>query len=238
MKRVKQIYYPNIGVVNYAHKTRAKRITLRVKSDSSVHVTIPFLISFSKVEEFVLSKEKWIIRKQQENKEFSINSTLTSFNTRYHKLLLEPKDDIVNRVYTEMGNGVIKMFYPSHLDPSSPKIQEAFKKVIVETLRMEAAQFLPTRLYLNAQQHEFNYSGVSIRNSKTRWGSCSGKNRISLSLYLMLLPNHLIDYVLLHELCHTKEKNHGQGFWNLLNLHCNGKARELAQNLKKYRIPF
>jgi predicted metal-dependent hydrolase len=61
-------------------------------------------------------------------------------------------------------------------------------------------------------RHSFHYTGVTVRNTQSRWGSCSAQKHINLSLSLMLLPEHLIDYVLLHELCHTVEMNHGERF--------------------------
>ena len=96
-------------------------------------------------------------------------------------------------------------------------------------------ELLPTRIAELAQIHGFKYAKVSIRNSKTRWGSCSFNNNINLSLHLMMLPNHLIDYVILHELAHTKEKNHGIHFWKLLD-EVSANAKGLDKEVKQYRI--
>ncbi|NWF50787.1 MAG: M48 family metallopeptidase [Ignavibacteriaceae bacterium] len=72
---------------------------------------------------------------------------------------------------------------------------------------------------------------------KSRWGSYSRKNNINLSIYLMRLPEHLIDYVILHDLVHTVHHNHGAGFWNLLDIVCVG-ARGIYKELRKYRVAF
>lgn len=104
-----------------------------------------------------------------------------------------------------------------------------------EKLREHALAYLPLRTQQLAGKHGFSYRRVSIRSSRTRWGSCSAVNNINLSLYLMQLPSHLIDYVILHELVHTVHKNHGPDFWQLLDHHT-GHARELAAEMKKYRI--
>ena len=103
-------------------------------------------------------------------------------------------------------------------------------------LRKKALSFLPAQLARLASLHGFVYSEVKIRKSRTRWGSCSSKKTISLSLYLMILPEHLIEYVLLHELCHTVQMNHSAAFWNLLNKYTDNKAKELRKELRGYRF--
>ena len=106
----------------------------------------------------------------------------------------------------------------------------------IRELRIKALEYLPGRLQALAKINRFEYSGVKISKSKSRWGSCSSKKNINLSLFLMRLPLHLIDYVILHELCHTIEMNHGPQFWELLENTCNGRARLLRKELKTYRL--
>ncbi|MDH3360356.1 MAG: M48 family metallopeptidase [Desulfobulbaceae bacterium] len=98
-----------------------------------------------------------------------------------------------------------------------------------------AQEKLPRRLKELAQQHNFTYNRVTIRNQKSRWGSCSTNNNISLNMKLLALPDELIDYVLLHELLHTKIKNHGPAFWANLNLLV-ANAKEKRAKLKAYPL--
>ena len=93
----------------------------------------------------------------------------------------------------------------------------------------------PPRLDRLSKQCGLPYASVKINSSQGRWGSCSTKKDINLSYYLVLLPSYLIDYVLLHELCHTREMNHSERFWSLLNQFTEGKALALRGELKKYR---
>ena len=95
--------------------------------------------------------------------------------------------------------------------------------------------YLPNRLKELADLHGLTYNKVSVRNTKTRWGSCSYHNNISLNLHLMRLPDHLIDYVLLHELAHTKVKNHSIDFWSYLEKLMKG-SRGFDKELKKFNI--
>jgi predicted metal-dependent hydrolase len=82
--------------------------------------------------------------------------------------------------------------------------------------RLQAGQILRKRLDNLAKKYDFSYNRIYIRNQKTRWGSCSSKNNISLNSKLAHLPERLIEYVLLHELVHLRYRNHGKNFWKEL----------------------
>ncbi len=79
--------------------------------------------------------------------------------------------------------------------------------------RADARKILIKRLDELAKKHGFKYNRVSVRNQKTRWGSCSSKNNISLNAKLVKLPERLMDYIILHELVHTRVRNHGKKFY-------------------------
>jgi predicted metal-dependent hydrolase len=104
-------------------------------------------------------------------------------------------------------------------------------------LRKAARQYLPATLERLAREHGFKYTSVRISSAHTRWGSCSGKNGISLSLFLMLLPEHLREFVILHELCHTRHHNHSAAFHALLDSCVGGKEKLLNKELRSYHIP-
>jgi hypothetical protein len=99
--------------------------------------------------------------------------------------------------------------------------------------REKARQILTARVEEIAIRHGFRYNRVSVRNQKTRWGSCSGRNDISLNLKLTRLPDDLRDYVILHELVHTRIKNHGPAF-RLAILRIEPRADALRQKLRQY----
>ena len=99
-----------------------------------------------------------------------------------------------------------------------------------------AQEKLVRRLEELADRHGYRYGRVTIRCQKTKWGSCSGQNNINLNVNLVFLPEHLRDYVLLHELVHTKHKNHGPRFWNELERRCEGRAKQYRHELRQYVI--
>jgi predicted metal-dependent hydrolase len=97
-----------------------------------------------------------------------------------------------------------------------------------------AVEKLVSRLQYWVKRYNFTFNRVTIRNQKTRWGSCSMKNNINLNINLVNLPDELMDYVIIHELVHTRHKNHGPLFWKELN-YLVGDARQLSRQLRKYR---
>jgi predicted metal-dependent hydrolase len=109
----------------------------------------------------------------------------------------------------------------------------AAKTALYTIDRAQAKRKLVIRLEYLAAEHGFTYNKVFIRNQKTRLGTCSSRNNIGLNIKASLLPEELLDYVILHELAHTRVKNHGKDFWTLMDkLVGNGKAK--ARSLREF----
>ena len=83
----------------------------------------------------------------------------------------------------------------------------------INELADQALKYIPERVAYFAKQIGVNYGRITIRNQKTRWGSCSSKGNLNFNCLLMLMPSEVIDYVVVHELCHRKEMNHSKAFW-------------------------
>ena len=101
--------------------------------------------------------------------------------------------------------------------------------------RTKAKREITRRLKYLAAKHGFTYNRIFIRNQKARWGSCSYRNNISLNIKITRLPEELMDYVILHELTHTRIKNHSDKFWKSLDMLV-GDARKKAKSLKQFGI--
>jgi len=230
----KSVNYPGIGVITYKRNLRARRLSISVKSSSKVKVTIPGTLSLQSAESFVLTKSKWIIEKVEY---FSTKETKLSqsegYKTKEHTLQFISAD--IDKIHINMELGKINLYYPNSMDIANEKVQQVAIKGIEQAFRLEAQNYLPNRVKQLASQFGYKYAKVGINKASTRWGSCSPKNNINLSLYLMKLPNNLIDYIILHELCHTLHKNHGPRFWAELNRLTEGNAKQLSKEVKKYR---
>jgi predicted metal-dependent hydrolase len=99
--------------------------------------------------------------------------------------------------------------------------------------REKAKKILVGRLQKLAEEHGFQYNRVFIRSQRTRWGSCSCKNNINLNTALLHLPDDLIDYVMLHELVHTRVKNHSAAFWKKLAAYIDN-PQQVDKHLDQY----
>jgi predicted metal-dependent hydrolase len=114
--------------------------------------------------------------------------------------------------------------------------EEARRQILADSLagidRAAAATRLKERLRQLAARYRFEYNRVFIRNQRTRWGSCSHHNNISLNTKLVMLPPELMDYVILHELVHTRVHDHSRRFWAELDRYV-GDARALSRRVRR-----
>lgn len=234
---LKSIELPGIGAVTLRKNAQARRLRISIHPAGRVSVTIPYGVSETAAIGFVTEKKEWIeghLRKIARKKPVvPVFDENTRFTTRFYEV-------IVRRVsgkgmkYT-IGNGKTIVDIPWSTAIADDKAQSFIKKAITETWRAEANAMLPVRLEKLAKQFGFTFSGPAIRNSISRWGSCSSKGSINLSLHLMRLPDHLIDYVLLHELVHTVHHNHGPKFWKLLD-EVAGNAKAKRREMRNFSL--
>lgn len=105
------------------------------------------------------------------------------------------------------------VYLPSGTRIDSGEVQQLIREKVIIILRREAKDVLPGLLAALAHAHGFRYSNIRFSHAAGRWGSCSSTGTISLNIALMKLPDPLIEYVLIHELCHTRHMNHSPAFW-------------------------
>ena len=166
---------------------------------------------FAAGEKFVDQNREWILKNIDEKKELILEDGMQIGKS--HILYFVQSDK--NR--KQIKDSVVQIKYSSNeYRYYSTEIQELAKQAIKKALITEAKNMLPDRVNYMASEYDFEYNKVVIKSMKSRWGSCNNEKIISLNCYLMEMPWHIIDYVILHELCHTKYLNHSPNFWNLL----------------------
>lgn len=236
MNQDKTEIYEDLGKVVFKKKSGVKRLIIRVKRSGEINVTVPFFISYKRAEEFLLGKKDWINKTRKKiniEKRKNLIDENTNYKTFNHTLRIIRYDN--KKLKKKISFPFMNVFLPVNMDIRTPECQSYIKKAIEDTYRIEAWDYLPLRLKYLSDKYSLPYSGFSIKKMKTRWGSCSVKNKINLNLYLMALPEELIDYIILHELMHTLVKNHRKEFWDKLQLIC-PEAIQLRKKLKNYSI--
>jgi predicted metal-dependent hydrolase len=227
------------GVIEFVRSDRANNIRVRI-FPGGLKVTLPRRATEDDAMHFIRSVEDKIRRKQDKiEKVRQRQQLIIDEYARLETLTFTVNAQVSERknIYFLLKNSILKIEYPIETDCSRTEIQTYFWNGIAYFLRKEAKRILPDRTRQLAEKFGFNFNCVKIQASKSRWGSCSRGGNINLSFYLLLLPAHLVDYVILHELCHTKEMNHGVNFWRWLNRVTDNKSDELKVELKKHTMP-
>lgn len=227
----KTIQDKELGTILLRTYPRATRYTLKI-SKGMITATMPPNGDEARMLAFIHENRKKLLTALTKHPARPLLTDETEMQTATFRLHIFCTDR--DNFYMRLDNGILHIACPSQTDFADEQVQTLLKDFIEKTLRHEAHRLLPARLLNFASQHGFTCTSVKIFNSKTHWGSCTPRRSINLSLSLMLLPWHLIDYVLLHELCHTIEMNHSDRFWTLMEKVTNGKALELRKELKGY----
>lgn len=220
------------GAIRVKRVHAAKHVRLRIGRDGSLIATMP------KRAPLILVKN--LVNDSRERLRSLIGEQTTHKNTRYidndrvgasHTLAFI-KDTIATHRVKFVGQNII-ILIPEDDVWSSTESQKYARNGVTKALKKEAHAYLPRRLLHLANIHDFEYVSIRYTNAKSRWGSCSSSGTISLNIALMLLPVEIIDYILLHELCHTKEMNHSEDFWAMVE-NVSPEYKSHRKKLKEY----
>jgi predicted metal-dependent hydrolase len=199
------------GDITVIKRATNRNIRLSIKHDGAVTVSIPSWATYRSGVAFAQSKLSWL---QAQTPTRALLQDGQAIGKAHH-LQLSPTRGI-QAPRTLVSKTAVIVRYPPTLAPSDPAVQTAAEAACIRALRTQAENLLPQRLEQLANQHGFHFSEVRIKRLKGRWGSCDNQQRIVLNLFLMQLPWDCIDYVLLHELTHTKILRHGPPFWHAM----------------------
>lgn len=208
--------------VQLRRSSRARHMRLTVKSEQNqVVLTLPRLVSEKQGRRFAQSKRRWIEKqwkKAQEHQSNRIKRTYEPGEVFYYlgeevKLILCPDSQSQvrcrHRTCSVGKNDLIICLKSAS--------KNNVKKIIEDFYRQKASEIIHDRLHYFNEHYQFTYHRVTFRNQKTRWGSCSAKGNLNFNWRLAMAPIEVIDYVVVHELCHLEQMNHSKAFWNLVN---------------------
>lgn len=199
--------------------TRARSLRLKVSLAQGLEVVVPPGFDWQQIPEVVQQKQAWI---QEALQKIEVQKQLyepESLQARPSKIKLRAIDRVWQVEYGQAGSDSVSIRSGGELQLRvEGKIANlgACQEVLRRWLQRMAHRHLVPWLDAKSQEVHLPFRKVVIRSQKTRWGSCSCQQTISLNSQLLFLPPHLVDYVLLHELCHTVHLNHSKAFWDFM----------------------
>lgn len=199
------------GAVTVRRSPRSRSVRLSVSTDGTLRISMPPYAPLFLAKRLINSS-RTSLREMKKLQPDRIRFDHGDQIGKSHSLVVRPG----MRLTVHTKNQLISVSLPPDKNIDDEQVQSAIREVVVKILRKEAKSYLPRRLAFLADQHDLHYERVRFSYASTRWGSCSSQGTISLNISLMLLPFELIDYVLLHELAHTRYMNHSSDFWDLV----------------------
>lgn len=199
---------------------RARRVTLRVKPDSSLVVTAPPRVPERVVRDFLAERAAWIERARcrlqaaREGRPDHLNLS------HPERIELPAIGRTLSVRYEEGARLRWRAREPDLIELTGAEDPAEARALLVDVLRTRARQALETRVRDYAERHGLRPGRITWRNQKSRWGSCSSNGNLSLNVRLLLLDRPVCDYVLLHELAHLEHPNHSKAFWAKVESMC------------------
>lgn len=193
--------------IDHFVRSRRRTIALIVEQDGSLTVRAPLHMSEASIREFVESHARWIHRKQVRAKATPLPSRKDFVDGESFFFLGR---EYPLRIVAHQRPGLILKDGEFHLSAAAlPKASETF----VRWYKTQALAVITPLVERRASQNELAYQKIRVTSARTRWGSCSSSGTLSFTWRLVLAPLEVIDYVVVHELVHTKIKNHSSRFW-------------------------
>lgn len=213
MAKSRQVEIAEIGQVILKKSRLAKRMILKIDSNGKPQVTLPIYTPYILAETFARQHKDWLKKhiNNQPNMVFYDGQKIG----QKHTIKLKPSNES-HKISCRVAGEIINVKFPSYLAADEGSLQAEIKKACLRAIKAEAQVALPKLLYQLSQKYGYTYKSVSVKNMKTRWGSCSNQKIINLNMWLISLPDELIEYVLCHELAHLNHQHHQKSFWNEL----------------------
>lgn len=196
-------------IIDEIIRSRRKTIALQVSHDARLIVRVPYSTSEKSIRKVIYEKRLWILKKQEEAKE------------KYKKVY--SKEFVNGEGFLFLGNPY-KLYIVDNLEFSlifnkknfflSKKFLNKAKEVFIKWYKEQAYKNFSERVAIYSKISDITYNKLKITNAKKRWGSCSSNGNLNFTWRLIMAPLQVIDYVIVHELVHIKEKNHSKNFWN------------------------
>jgi predicted metal-dependent hydrolase len=227
---VKYYEINGIGQVRVQKRRGAKSMRLKISQDGTVTVGIPYWVPFNAAIEFAKKQNEWIEKHRPEQKTIKIGQKIG-------------RNHVVNLIRKENKNPTVKVtetdinvIYP-HDHPEDQKLFQTLATKGAKRALIKQEYILESALRHYANKNSYSYNSMSCKFMKSKWGSCNNLRHITLNYRLLDLPDHLVEYVIVHELVHLNHMNHSADYWRELStLLPDFKNRKLE--LKKIQLAW
>lgn len=204
--------------VSLSKHKRSKSLKVWVDHKGKVKATMPYYMPYWTGQLFIKEKESWIIKQLSHVKENIVaprKLTLANNST----IPYQGKELIINyiiqtkkRIKIEKASDQL-LIYISERDKNN---NELIRKALFSWYKQEAKTLMEQKVNLYAAMYGLRHNKITIRDQKTIWGSCNNKGNLNFSWRIILLPERVADYLVVHEVCHLREMNHSSRFWSLV----------------------
>ncbi len=208
------IHDKEFGKITIRRSAQATQVRVRVAPDGTLRASLPLHAPLLLVKHLLLSSRHELRRIMAQAKpEYRYENGMLIGKS--HTLIIQ--DSNSNEVSVSRHGLQIIVKIPRHISLNDVDTSRKIRDNVIAALRIEAKSYLPRRLSFLSEKHNLTYTKTRFSHAGGRWGSCSSNGTISLNIALMKLPFELIDYVIIHELSHTRHMNHGPAFWALVS---------------------
>jgi len=193
-----------------------RSLSITVLKNGEVILRTPYHTSMADLQHFAISKTPWIIDKLKrvevnQAKNQSKENTIRFMGEDY-LIQVEPSPLLRNRGFCELAERTLSIYVPSNLTPKKQNI--IIKSILENWYQTMAAEIFTERADIYAAQLNLKFQSIKLADPKRRWGSCDKHGRIMFSWRAVMLPLELIDYLIIHELCHILHFDHSKLFWH------------------------
>lgn len=207
------IHDEEFGKITIRRSARASQVRLRVAPDGTLRASLPLYAPTFLVKRLIKTS-RGELRDLLSQAQPVVRYTDGMQVGKSHTLIVHPTTGSLQ--INHRGQQVI-ISLPASKTLDDTDVVRAIRDAVIAALRIEAKSYLPKRLSFLANKLGFSYKKVRFSHASGRWGSCTSEGTISLNIALMKLPFEHIDYVIIHELAHTRHLNHSPEFWALVS---------------------
>lgn len=201
--------------VNLTRKNR-KTISIKISKDCVVYISVPLFVGNAEINRIIKEKEEWIAQslRQMKNKieeNLDFKEGIMYIGTRYTLNIHKVKHSTLKIIFDKSN---FNIYIPEILTEEEEVIN--IKELLNKWYKVQSRRVFQERVNYYSSKIKISPNRIAIKDQKSRWGSCSSKGNINLNYRLIMAPIEIIDYVIVHELCHLVHLNHSKEFWALV----------------------